>query len=181
MAMKTLPLFLTFLRIGAFGFGGLGSVIALMERELVHRYAILTSEDLIEALAYTKFLPGSTVVQIVTYVGWRLGGWSVAALATLAFITPAVVMMLLLSLLYTQFTTSSNIQGALQGLNAAIVGLLIVSSYRLGRSIIQDKFHLGLAITAFILAIVFQSSPIAIVIGTGSLSVLRYWLYSPTP
>jgi hypothetical protein len=60
-----LRLFLTFFRIGGVGFDGLGSVLG--------------AADITEALIYTKLLPGSTVVQLVSYLGWRLGGWGGSA------------------------------------------------------------------------------------------------------
>jgi len=58
-----------FLRIGTVAFGGLGAALALVERELVAKRAWLTAADLTEALTYTKLLPGSTVVQVVSGVG----------------------------------------------------------------------------------------------------------------
>ena len=65
-----------FLRIGATAFGGLGAALALVERELVAKRQWLTAADVTEALTYTKLLPGSTVVQVVAYLGYKLGGWS---------------------------------------------------------------------------------------------------------
>jgi chromate transporter len=61
------------LRIGAVAFGGLGVTLSLLNRDLGERRAWLRSGDVSEALAYTKPLPGSTVVQVVTFLGWRLG------------------------------------------------------------------------------------------------------------
>src|SRR5947207_3390091 len=63
-----------FLRIGAVAFGGLGATLALLERDLVNARGWLRSSDVAAALAYTKPLPGSTVVQVVTFLGWRLRG-----------------------------------------------------------------------------------------------------------
>jgi chromate transport protein ChrA len=56
----------------------------MIERELIDRRGVLTREDVTEALTYTKLLPGSTVVQIVAYLAYRLGGWGGSALATVA-------------------------------------------------------------------------------------------------
>jgi chromate transporter len=84
---------LTFLRIGAVAFGGLGATLALTERELVQRWHVTTKEEIIEALTYTKLLPGSTVAQVAADLGWRLGGWSASALATAFFLLPSVVLM----------------------------------------------------------------------------------------
>ena len=62
------------LRLGAVSFGGLGPATALMYREPVVRRGCLTSADVRDALTYTKPLPDSTVVQAVTFLGWRLAG-----------------------------------------------------------------------------------------------------------
>src|SRR5688572_19049871 len=74
--MTTPRLGAIFLRVGALAFGGLGATVALIERELVDRHNALTRDDIAAALTHTKLLPGSTVVQIVAYLGWRLGGWA---------------------------------------------------------------------------------------------------------
>src|SRR5437667_6036929 len=68
--------------IGGVAFGGLGATLALLRRDLVERRGWLRPSDLTEALAYTKPLPGSTVVQVVTFLGWRLGNWPGAIVAT---------------------------------------------------------------------------------------------------
>jgi len=64
-----------FLRTGAFAFGGLGATLALLQRDLVDRRGWLRASDVSEALALHQPLPGSTVVQAVTFLGWRMGGW----------------------------------------------------------------------------------------------------------
>jgi chromate transporter len=64
-----------------------------MNRDLVERREWLRSGDMTEALAYTKPLPGSTVVEVVTFLGWRLGGWPKAIVATVIFLLPAFVIM----------------------------------------------------------------------------------------
>src|SRR5262245_12360072 len=105
-------LFRGFLRIGLTAFGGLGASIAIIETEFVQRRRLLTAEDFIEALAATKFLPGSTLIQVVSYLAYRLGGWPGAVLATLAFLLPSAVLMLLLAALPI-FPTSSPIGASL--------------------------------------------------------------------
>ena len=167
-------LFLTFFRIGWIGFGGLGSVLALVEQELVKRRRVLTAADITEALTYTKLLPGSTVVQVVGYLGWRLGRWGGSAAATVAFVVPSFLVMLALSVLYSQITTLPNVQSALRGLNAAVVGLLLVTSYRLGRSTIKNYFGMGLAVGALALAVIASAPLVTIVVGAGVLGIVTY-------
>jgi hypothetical protein len=97
-----------FLRIGATAFGGLGAALALAERELVTKRQWLTATDMTEALTYTKLLPGSTVVQVVSYLGYELGGWSGSAVATAAFVFPSALLMLVLAAAYVSVTAAGN-------------------------------------------------------------------------
>lgn len=89
-----------FLLIGATAFGGLGGPLALLERELVHSRKVLSLADITEALTYTKLLPGSTGPQVVSYLGYRLGGWPGSAIATAAYLLPSAVIMLAAAAFY---------------------------------------------------------------------------------
>jgi chromate transporter len=64
-----------FLRIGTTAFGGFGTTLALVERELVTMCGMRMPADVTEALTYTKLLPGSTGPQAISYLGYKLGGW----------------------------------------------------------------------------------------------------------
>src|SRR5687767_10331236 len=75
-----------FLHIGATAYGGLGTTLALIDRELVTKRGMLTPADVTEALTYTKLLPDSTGPQAIAYLGYKLGGWSGSAVAMAAFV-----------------------------------------------------------------------------------------------
>src|SRR4029434_4688200 len=81
-----------FLRIGATAYGGLGTTLALIERELVTQRGMLTPAEVTEALTYTKLLPGSTGPQAIAYLGYKLGGWSGSAPAMAGFLFPRAVL-----------------------------------------------------------------------------------------
>jgi chromate transporter len=122
------------LRVGAVAFGGLGATLALLNRDLVERRGWLRSSDVAEAMAYTKPLPGSTVVQVVTFLGWRLSGWPGAIVATLMFLLPALVMMTAAAAAVSALPDAPWVRGALTGLQVAVVGLLAAALWRLARS-----------------------------------------------
>jgi chromate transporter len=122
------------LRIGAFAFGGLGATLALLNRDLAERRGWVRSTDISEALAYTKPLPGSTVVQVVTYLGWRIGGWSAAIVATIMFLLPAFAIMTVAAAAVFALPDLPVVRGALAGLQVAVVGLLGAAMWRLSRS-----------------------------------------------
>ncbi len=112
------------LRVGATAFGGLGPTLALLERDLVARRGWLTSADVRDALTYTKPLPGSTVVQAVTFLGWRLAGLPGALAATVGFLIPAAILMIGAAAATAVLPDTAWVRGALLGLQIAVVGLL---------------------------------------------------------
>ena len=122
------------LRIGTFAFGGLGATLSLLNRDLVERRGWVRSSDVSEALAYTKPLPGSTIVQVVTFLGWRIGGWPAAIVATAMFLAPAVVIMIVAAAAVFALPGLPVVRGALSGLQVAVVGLLAAAMWRLARS-----------------------------------------------
>ncbi len=122
------------LRIGAVAFGGLGATLALLNRDLVGRRGWLRSSDVTEALAYTKPLPGSTVVQVVTFLGWRLRGWPGAIVATATFLLPAFAIMTVAAAAVLALPDAPVVRNALTGLQVAVVGILAAAMWRLARS-----------------------------------------------
>jgi chromate transporter len=165
-----------FLRIGAAAFGGLGVALALVERELVTKRQWLTTADVTEALTYTKLLPGSTVVQVVAYLGYKLGGWSGSAVVTAAFMFPSALMMLVLAAAYVSVTAVPAMRPAINGLTAAVVGLLLATTYRLGKSNIPDRMTLGMALASVIAGVVLGVSAAVIVVAAGLIGVCLYAL-----
>jgi chromate transporter len=157
-------------------FGGLGAALALVERELVSKRQWLTKADITEALTYTKLLPGSTVVQVVAYLGYKLGGWSGSAVATVAFVLPSALLMLVLAAAYVSASAVLAMRPAINGLTAAIVGLLLATTYRLGKANIPDRITLGLALASMVAGAVLGVSAALIVVIAGLLGVCLYAL-----
>ncbi|HEV8680334.1 MAG TPA: chromate transporter [Stellaceae bacterium] len=122
------------LRIGAVAFGGLGAAIALLHRDLVERRGWLRASDVTDALAYTKPLPGSTTVQVVAFLGWRLGGWTGAITAAVMFLLPAFAMMTVAAAAVFALPDRPVIRSAFAGLQVAVVGILAAAMWRLARS-----------------------------------------------
>jgi chromate transporter len=163
-----------FLRIGAVAFGGLGASLALIERELVTRRQWLTAADMTEALTYTKLLPGSTGPQVVAYLGYKLGGWPGSAVAMAAFLFPAGIMTLVLAVAYASVTALPALYPAMYGLTAAIIGLLLATTYRLGKANIADRATLGIALASVVAGAVLGVSAAVIVVAAGLLGVGLY-------
>jgi chromate transporter len=160
-----------FLEIGAMSFGGLGPSLAIIERELIAKRGALTAADVAEATAATRLLPGSSLIQVIAFLGYRLGGWSGSAVATVACILPSAAAMLLLAVCYDTVSPLSAFGRAAQGLSAVVVGLLLASMYRFGRATLGDPITLGIALSAFGSAAGLGIPAAAVVVAAGLIGV----------
>ena len=163
---------LVLFRLGMVAFGGLGAALALLQRELVEHRGWLTAGDLKDGLAFTKPLPGSTVVQVVAFLGWRLRGWSGAVLATLAFLLPSMALMVLAAAGIAALPDAPWVRGALSGIQVAVVGLLASAMGRLVQSEAKGRFLLAVVALAFVLG--FWVNAALVVVGAGLLGAVLY-------
>jgi chromate transporter len=172
--MSLAQLWWQFIRIGLAAFGGLGVTLSLIERYFLTEQRVLTAQDVTESLTYTKLLPGSTGVQVIGYLGYRLGGWPGAALGTTAFLLPAFLLMVLLSALYEEITAGLGDAAtpALRGLTASVAGILVATIYRLAKPTITTVMGVAVAVTACAVGITLGISPAWVVIGAGVTGIL---------
>jgi chromate transporter len=170
--LPTIRLVWTFFKIGATAFGGLGASLAVMHREFVDRQKVLTAEQMSEALAFTKPLPGSTVVQVVAYLGYRFGGWHGSAIATIAFLTPPMLAMLLMASAYGVVHEFPGFTSGVNGLVASVAGLMAATTWKLGRASVKGLLPLAIAGSAFVASVTFEANAAIIVAVAGVLGML---------
>jgi chromate transporter len=161
-----------FLRIGATAYGGLGTTLALIERELVTKRALLTPAEVTEALTYTHLLPGSTGPQAIAYLGYKLGGWAGSALAISAFLFPSALLMVLLAAAYVATTALPAMGPTVNGLTAGVVGILLATTYRMGKPNVKEPLTWGIALVAFAVGAFLSLSAALIVVAAGLLGML---------
>ncbi len=174
-SLTTVQIGWVFLQIGMTAFGGLGATVALMHRELVDRRRVLTTGQVTEALAFTKPLPGSTVVQVVSYLGYRLGGWHGSAIATVAFLTPPMACMILLAHFYEAVHLLHGFSSVVNGLLAAVVGLMLTTAFRLGRANVSGAMTLAVALVAFaaVVGLKINAALVVVIAGLTGLLALK--------
>ena len=124
--MILLELFLGFLKVGCFAFGGAYSAIPLI-RETVLSYGWIDEDTLLEMIAVGESTPGSIIVNLATYVGNVVGGVAGAAVATFAAVLPAFAIILLLTLLLRRVMRRPIVKAAFSGLTPCIVGVILAT------------------------------------------------------
>lgn len=143
------PLFLTFLKIGAFTFGGGYAMIPMIQKELVEKKRWLTEEDVLEIVAIAESTPGPIAVNSATFVGYRVGGFWGALCATIGVALPAFCVISLISLALRQFQENKAVQYAFFGVRAGVLALIAKALYSLGRQA-RDGLAWALAAAAFL-------------------------------
>ena len=121
--MILLELFLSFLKIGAFTFGGGYAMLPLIMETVVSR-GWMSEEALIDFVAVAESTPGPFAINIATYVGSEMGGFFGAVCATLGVVLPSFVIILIVAKCYEKFRKSKLVSGAMTGLKPVVVGLI---------------------------------------------------------
>ena len=120
-------LFLTFLKIGAFTFGGGWAMISIMEKEIVDRHRWLSREEFLDQLAIAQSIPGILAVNIAVAVGDKLRGGRGSFCAALGTIIPSFIIILIIAIFLTPDIIKNNdtVNRIFQGIRPAVVALII--------------------------------------------------------
>ena len=124
--MIFLELFLGFLRVGLFAFGGAYGAIPLI-RDVVLSYGWLTDAELTYMIAVSESTPGPIMVNLATYVGSSQAGVLGAILATFAVVLPAFAIILLITILLGNFLKNRYVSAVLQGMTPCVIGIVLAT------------------------------------------------------
>jgi chromate transporter len=138
------------IRLGFISFGGPAGQIAIMHREVVEQRCWVDERQFADALNFCMLLPGPEALQLAIYLGWKLHGVRGGLVAGLAFILPAVVLLLGLSWVYARHGAMPAVAGVLLGLKAAVVALVLQALVKIGRRALGSRLHLLLAVASFL-------------------------------
>jgi chromate transporter len=171
----SMPLFLYFLKIGAVVFGSGYVLLAVLRADLVTRLHWLTDGQLLDAIAVSQATPGPFFT-VSTFIGYLLGGWKGAALATLGMFIPAFVYVAATAKFLPKLRESPVAAAFLDGVNAAAVALMAVVSWQFARASFVNTPAVVLGVMSLLLVFRYKVNSVWIVLG-GAVSgvLLRLW------
>jgi chromate transporter len=155
-------------KVGCLSFGGPAGQIALMHRILVDEKKWVDEPRFLHALNFSMLLPGPEATQLAVYVGWLLHGVRGGLTAGILFVLPGAFFMLGLSLLYTYGRGLGPIDGALFGIKAAVLVIVIEALVRIGKRALKSWLLVSLAALAFI-GIYFLALPFPLIVAAAAL------------
>lgn len=161
---QLLPLFLTFLKIGAFTFGGGYAMIPLIQRETVESRKWITDEDMLEIIAIAESTPGPLAINSATFVGSHVAGVPGAACATLGVILPSFVIILIVSTLLDAFQHLKPVQYAFFGIRAGVLALILRAFWTMYKKCPKGAVSYCIAAGAFLLAAVLRVNVLVVIL-----------------
>ncbi|MBI2848450.1 MAG: chromate efflux transporter [Chloroflexi bacterium] len=176
VAFSQTGLFLSFLKIGAVLYGSGYVLFAFLNSEFVVRLGWLTDQQILDSIAAGQVTPGP-VFSSATFVGYLMGGWQSALLATLAIFLPSFVFVGLLSQILPLIRTKWWAGVFLDGVNVSALGLMAGVTWQLGRSALIDWFTISLMVLGLFLVFRFKVSSIWLILGGGLAGVVYKLLF----
>ena len=151
------------LKLGFISFGGPAGQIAIMHRVLVDEKRWIEESRFLHALNFCVLLPGPEAQKLATYAGWLLHGTRGGLAAGILFVLPGALVMLALSILYALGRGIPAVEGALYGIKAAVLVIVLEALIRIGRRALKTRFLIGVAAAAFA-GIFFLAVPFPLIV-----------------
>ena len=134
--MIYLQLFLSFLQIGLFSFGGGYAAMPLIQEQIVDTHGWLSMSEFTDLITISQMTPGPIAINSATFVGIKIAGLAGAAVATAGCIFPSCVIVTLLAKIYLKYRNVKTFQSVLDSLRPAVVAMIAAA----GVSILTSAF-----------------------------------------
>jgi chromate transporter len=166
-------IFRVFFTLGISSFGG--GVVAYLRQELVVRERWLEDETFVTGLELCQTLPGLNATNMSVYVGERLRGAPGALVACAGMMLPGTVIVMVLAVLFAS-RTGLDLSAVLTGVGSAAVGLLLATTWKLSRPVVENATDVVIALSTLIAVSYFHLSLIVVLFTIGPIAV---WIYHP--
>lgn len=154
-------LFFIFLKIGAFSFGGGLPMLSLIERELISRNWI-TSSEFLDLVSIVQVTPGAIAVNSATYAGNKVAGFSGGMIATLGVITPSIIIIIIISGILIKFRENKTKDKIFMGINPVTIALIAYAGYLIssGTFVLGKSINTGAALIGIVTFILFLKTKV---------------------
>lgn len=179
-SMLYLQLFITFFKIGLFGFGGGAAMLSLIQFEVVEHYGWITASEFTNMVAVSQITPGPIGINCATYAGYLATGNILgSAVATISLVLPSFIIMMLLIAFIAKKKDNRYIDSVMRILRPVVIGLIAAAALLL---ITEETFGAGyldwiawlIFAGAFIVTKWFRLSPILMILFAAIIGLVVY-------
>jgi chromate transport protein len=171
-----LELFVTFFKLGLFTIGGGVAMIPILSDVMVKDKKWFSEDEMIDIVAICQGLPGVIAINMATYVGFKRRGLIGSFVATFGVILPSFVIIVIIAKGMNFIDGNPYIQGALGGLRAAALGLIIIAVYQVAKGVIKDGFSAIGSVVSFVLIAAFKINVVYIILLFLALGITRAYI-----
>ena len=168
---KTLIIFIVFLKIGMFSFGGGYAMLPFIQQEFIHKYNWITTNEFLDLLALSQSTPGPIAINSATFVGYKTGGILGSVLATLGVVLFSLVGLSIISRVLVKFKDNPYITKLLKILRPITLGFILGAGYLALGDISWDLYSILALIVSFILLYTKKLNSISIVFVFGVIGI----------
>jgi chromate transporter len=179
MIMTLIHLFLSYLKIGFFGFGGGYAMLSLIHSEVVVHNGWLTNGEFSDIVAISQMTPGPIAINSATYIGYEVAGIWGSIVATIAVCLPALTIMMLLTRFFIKLHDNPYVKGVVAGMKPVVIGMIMAAALLLifphsddGRSFID-----GWSWVIFIITLILSArkvNPILLIVLSAVMGIAIY-------
>ena len=171
-----IKIFLSFLKIGAFSFGGGYAMLPLIQREIVNSHNWITYKEFIDIIGISQMTPGPIAINSATFVGFKVSGILGSISATLGVVTFSFILVSIANHYIVKFKESYILKAALTGMRPALIGLIISVFISLGRESYKDIKSVIIGFIILGLLLTNKLHPILVIMISGVLGIIFYGL-----
>ena len=187
--MIYIQLFISFLQIGLFSFGGGYAAMPLIQKQVVNLHHWLSLSEFTDLITISQMTPGPIAINSATFVGEKIAGVPGAIVATLGCIMPSIIIVTIIAYFYMKYRDLDSLQSVLKTLRPAVVamiasaGVSILVTAFFGESglIVMKNLKIQMVVIfviCMVLLMKFKMSPVFVMILAGILNVMQYFLLS---
>jgi chromate transporter len=179
MIITLIQLFVSYLKIGFFGFGGGYAMLSLIHSEVVVHNGWLTNGEFSDIVAISQMTPGPIAINSATYVGYEVAGIWGSVVATIAVCLPALTIMMLLTRFFIKLHDNRYVKGVVAGMKPVVIGMIMAAALLLifphsdeGRSFID-----GWSWVIFIITLILSArkvNPILLIVLSAIIGIAVY-------
>ena len=174
---RIFELFTTFLKIGAFTFGGGYAMIPLIQREAVEKKKWISDDDILEVIAIAESTPGPIAINSATFVGYKTAGFWGAFFATFGVVLPSFVIISALSFAISEFQDIKPVQYAFMGIRAGVLALIVKAVYTMYKKCKKDAPAYIIMAGAFVSVALFNIKVLPVIIGCAILGLIFSFIF----
>lgn len=171
--LKLFELYLSFFKIGLFGFGGGYAMIPLIQKEL-EEHGWLKLKEFVNIIAIAEMTPGPIAINSGTFVGYKVSTIIGSLVATLGVITPSLIFILILAHYLSKFNQSPYVKEVIKFLKPTIIGLVVAAALTVGRTGVVDIPGLFISLSVVFLLVKTRVHPILIILLAGLSGIILY-------